>query len=161
MERTSDTWNVPQIHGTYLRYIDFVRRWQTKLLDTWKVPQIHGRYMEGTSDTWKVPQIHGRYLRHTEGTSDTYTSSEGGRPNFLIHGRYLRYMEGTSDTWKVPQIHGRYLRYMDFIREVFRYWWDPPRKETSGQVEFDPRSAALEEDALPLGHRGSFAGLVS
>ena len=87
------------IHGRYLRYTDFVRRRQTKLLDTWKVPQIHGRY-----------------LRYMEGTSDTWTSSEGGRPNLLIHGRYLRYMEGTSDTWKVPQIHGRYLRYIDFFR---------------------------------------------
>ena len=25
MEGTSDTWKVPQIHGRYLRYIDFVR----------------------------------------------------------------------------------------------------------------------------------------
>ena len=53
MEGTSDTWKVPQIHGRYLRYIDFL---------------IHKRYlrcMEGTSDTRKVPQIHGRYLRYT------------------------------------------------------------------------------------------------
>ena len=26
MEGTSDTWKVPQIHGRYLRYIDFVRK---------------------------------------------------------------------------------------------------------------------------------------
>ena len=29
------------IHGRYLRYIDFVRRWQTKLVDTRKVPETH------------------------------------------------------------------------------------------------------------------------
>ena len=47
-----------------------------------------------------------------EGTSDTLTSSEGGRPNFLTHGRYLRYTDFVRrwqtkllDTWKVPQIH--------------------------------------------------------
>ena len=58
-----------------------------------------------------------------ESTSDTLTSSEGGRPNFLIHGRYLRYIDFVRrwqtkllDTWKVPQIYGRYLRYIDFVR---------------------------------------------
>ena len=28
-------------HGRYLRYIEFIRKWQTKLVDAWKVPQIH------------------------------------------------------------------------------------------------------------------------
>ena len=42
--------------------------------------------------------------------------AEVGRPNLLIHGRYLRYMKVTSDTWKVPQIHGSYLRYIYFVR---------------------------------------------
>ena len=60
--------------------------------------------------------IHGRYLRYTEGTSDTWKVPQ-------IHGRYLRYMEGTSDTWKVPQIHGRYLRYMEGTSDT----WEVPQ----------------------------------
>ena len=56
--------------------------------------------------------IHGMYLRYMEGTSDTWNVPQ-------IHGRYLRYMECTSDTWKVPQIHGMYLRYMEGTSDTF------------------------------------------
>ena len=70
MEGTSDTWNVPQIHGRYLRYIDFLIhgryfRYIDFLIHGRYLRYIdfliHGRYlryMEGTSDTWKVPRIH-------------------------------------------------------------------------------------------------------
>ena len=54
VEGTSDTLNSSEgsrlsflIHERYLRYIDFVRRWQTKLLETRKVPQIHLLRQEG------------------------------------------------------------------------------------------------------------------
>ena len=104
MEGTSDTCTSSEggranllIHGRYLRYIYFVRRWQTNLL-------IHGRYLRyiyfvrrwqsKLVDTWKVPQIH--LLRQ-------------------------KVADQPVDAWKVPQIHGRYLRYMYFVRKVLNY----------------------------------------
>ena len=78
------------------------RRWQTTRLDTRKVPQIH----------WLRQKVADHTSWYTEGTSDTLTSSEGGRPHVLIHGRYLRYIDffrrwqtTRLDTRKVPQKH--------------------------------------------------------
>ena len=94
------------MHGRYLRYIYFVRRWQTKLLAAWKVPQIHLLRQKVADQTSSC----------MEGTSDTFTSSEGGRPNFLIHGRYLRYIYFVRRCRPNFLLHGRYLRYIYFVR---------------------------------------------
>ena len=82
MEGNSDIFTLSEggrpnlIHGRQLRYIYYVRRWQTKL-DPWKVTQIYLLCQKVADQTsWSM-----------EGNSDTFTSSEGGRPNFLIHGR--------------------------------------------------------------------------
>ena len=41
---------------------------------------------------------------YMEGTSDTLTSSEGGRPNFLIHGRYRRYINVVRKAFNVSSL---------------------------------------------------------